>query len=58
MTMMLHALELQFNHPISNKPVIINANLYSEFSRMIKVLGFDYDILLKKWTNNRLSSQI
>lgn len=42
MTMMLHALKLQFSHPISGKHVVITANLQSEFRRMIGELGFYY----------------
>ena len=42
MTMMLHALELQFSHPISGEHVSITANLHSEFRRMLRGLGFAY----------------
>ena len=42
MTMMLHALELEFIHPVLNKPIIITASLQPEFVRMIRTLGFDY----------------
>ena len=42
MTMMLHALKLQFIHPISGDKVIITADLHDEFKRMIEELGFSY----------------
>ncbi len=42
MTMMLHALELEFPHPISGKHVRISADLEDEFKRMIKELKFNY----------------
>ncbi len=44
MTMMLHASELQFTHPISGEHISITANLHSEFKRMIERLGFRYDL--------------
>lgn len=37
-TMMLHAKELVFTHPILNKRVIIKAPLHAEFQRMIKLM--------------------
>ena len=43
MTMMLHALELQFLHPVTSEQIKITADLHGEFERMIRVLGFDYD---------------
>ncbi len=42
MTMMLHASELQFEHPVSGNLVKINAGLQSEFRRMIDVLDLDF----------------
>ncbi len=42
MTMMLHALELQFKHPVSSENVKISAALHDEFKRATEVLGFDY----------------
>lgn len=42
MTMMLHALELQFSHPVTGVQLKIKAGLQSEFTRMIDVLGFNY----------------
>lgn len=44
MTMMLHALELQFKHPITCDHVKISAELQSEFRRMIENLGFKYSV--------------
>lgn len=43
MTMMLHAKELDFVHPVFNEKIVIIANVQSEFSRMIIELGFNYD---------------
>ncbi len=40
MTMMLHASELRFSHPVHGKEVIIKAGIQHEFRRMIRVLGF------------------
>ncbi len=37
-TMLLHALRLQFQHPISGEAIMITAPLQSEFSRMLDVL--------------------
>lgn len=42
MTMMLHALELQFSHPVTGVQLKIKAGLHSEFKRMIDVLDFNY----------------
>lgn len=42
MTMMLHALELQFVHPVSNEKIMVSADLQSEFKRIIEELGFSY----------------
>lgn len=42
MTMMLHALELQFVHPETGDHLKIEAYLQSEFKRMIDSLGFNY----------------
>ena len=33
MTMMLHAKEIKFNHPITNEPMLINAPFHKEFER-------------------------
>lgn len=40
-TMMLHARQLKFIHPISNIEVIINADVQSEFTRMLMELGLN-----------------
>ena len=40
-TMMLHASEICFNHPITKKEVIIKANLQSEFKRMMELIGWE-----------------
>lgn len=42
MTMMLHAKELSFEHPVTNKKITISAELQSEFERMIRLLQFYY----------------
>ncbi len=39
-TMMLHASELRFNHPVSGKPVHIKADIQEEFRRVKSILGF------------------
>jgi tRNA pseudouridine65 synthase len=40
-TMLLHAAEIKFIHPVTAKPTIIKANLQSEFNRMMEVIGFE-----------------
>jgi len=42
MTMMLHARELHFTHPVTNTQVSIHADLQDEFKRMIRVMNFKY----------------
>ena len=42
MTMMLHASELGFKHPVTDKTMTLRANLQSEFRRMLSELGFAY----------------
>ena len=42
MTMMLHALELQFIHPVNGEHIKIAAELHSEFRRMIVELNLSY----------------
>lgn len=37
-TMMLHAKKLSFHHPISNKLIVIEASLQSEFNRVLDLL--------------------
>ena len=44
-TMMLHASELNFTHPVSQKDVDIKANIQEEFRRMIKVIQLDHKII-------------
>jgi len=39
-TMLLHASEISFNHPITEKETTINAGLYSEFQRMMLLMGW------------------
>ncbi len=39
-TMMLHAAEIVLNHPVTKKEVTIQANIYSEFKRMISLMGW------------------
>lgn len=49
--MMLHATSLSFNHPIYDKPVVINAGLSPEFIRMTEMMGFS-DYLSHKSDNS------
>ncbi|MCG8308831.1 MAG: pseudouridine synthase [Cytophagales bacterium] len=42
MTMLLHAGELAFSHPVSNKKIRIKARLHLEFQRITNELGFAY----------------
>ncbi len=39
-TMLLHAASLAFTHPSSNKKVLVEASLQSEFRRMIHLMGW------------------
>lgn len=39
-TMMLHARQLTFNHPVSNTPIKIEAPIFSEFKRMMDMMHF------------------
>jgi tRNA pseudouridine65 synthase len=41
-TMMLHARQLKFSHPVTNVELTINATMKTEFSRMIDTLRLDY----------------
>jgi tRNA pseudouridine65 synthase len=41
MTMMLHALELQFAHPVTHEKITIHASPNEEFIRMLKALQMD-----------------
>jgi tRNA pseudouridine65 synthase len=40
-SMMLHAAEIVFNHPVTKKEVTIQAGIHSEFSRMLKLMGWE-----------------
>lgn len=40
MTMLLHASRLEFRHPVDHQPIVIKANLQSEFRRMLHALAF------------------
>jgi tRNA pseudouridine65 synthase len=42
MTMMLHASELKFDHPVSEKKIIIQAKLNDGFARILKELRLGY----------------
>jgi tRNA pseudouridine65 synthase len=39
-TMLLHASQLSFTHPITNEPVTINAELQPKFLEMMRVMGW------------------
>lgn len=43
MTMLLHANELDFAHPVFHEKIVIIVNVQSEYRRMIIELGFNYD---------------
>lgn len=40
-TMLLHASQLSFTHPVTNLPIKINANLQNEFLRVMEIMGWD-----------------
>ncbi|MEQ6121280.1 pseudouridine synthase [Reichenbachiella sp. MALMAid0571] len=40
-TMLLHASELSFTHPITNQYIVITAQLQDEFKRMMQLMGFE-----------------
>ena len=40
-TMLLHASEISFTHPFTEKEIKITANLQSEFSRMMQFMGWE-----------------
>ena len=40
-TMMLHANRIEFNHPITNEPMLINAPFHEEFMRTLDFLQFN-----------------
>lgn len=39
-TMLLHASELAFKHPVTNQHIKLNANIQDEFKRMMDLMGF------------------
>lgn len=40
-TMLLHASELTFNHPVTGKQVKLNANIHEEFKRVAEMMSFN-----------------
>lgn len=44
MTMMLHAISLEFIHPITSEKIRIQAEISPEMQRMIEVLAFKYSL--------------
>ncbi len=44
MTMMLHAKELSFTHPVTGDNIIIVAEIHDEFKRMIRLMNFQYSV--------------
>jgi tRNA pseudouridine65 synthase len=40
-TMLLHASKINFNHPVTGKPIHIEASLQDEFLRVIDIMGWD-----------------
>ncbi len=44
-TMMLHAAMVQFEHPSTSKETIISSQPLAEFTRVMRILGFDIDLL-------------
>jgi len=40
-TMLLHASELSFNHPLTNTPLLLKANFQSEFERIAEILSLN-----------------
>jgi tRNA pseudouridine65 synthase len=43
-TMLLHASKLQFEHPITKHRVYISAKVQDEFSRMMKLMGWEHEM--------------
>lgn len=41
-TMMMHALSIRFDHPITNEKISISASTSIEFSKVLKLLNFSY----------------
>ena len=44
MTMMLHARELSFAHPVTKNKITIVAEIQDEFKRMLRVMKFTYSV--------------
>jgi tRNA pseudouridine65 synthase len=44
-TMLLHASQLSFNHPVTHLPVHISAPLHDEFLRIIGIMGWNENVL-------------
>ncbi|WP_345953172.1 pseudouridine synthase [Mucilaginibacter sp. PAMB04168] len=45
-TMMLHAQQLQFTHPMNDKPITVQASLQSEFERMMLLMGWNDALIM------------
>lgn len=41
-TMLLHASEISFHHPITNKKMMLKADLHDEFKRTLKILSLNF----------------
>jgi tRNA pseudouridine65 synthase len=54
-TMMLHASEVIFIHPVLHTEIQIKAPYHQEFSRMIKLLGFDMQLNIESKNDSTLS---
>ncbi|MFD1631560.1 pseudouridine synthase [Pseudopedobacter beijingensis] len=44
-TMMLHALSLEFNHPVTNSTIIVKAPIQDEFKRTLTFLNFNLELI-------------
>lgn len=47
-TMMLHALQLRFEHPYDNTVISLKANLHAEFVRMMDLMGWSEQLYTKE----------
>lgn len=45
-TMMLHAREIQFEHPITKEKIIVRADFHDEYRRTVRLLGFSDRVLV------------
>ncbi|WP_345950993.1 pseudouridine synthase [Mucilaginibacter sp. PAMB04274] len=45
-TMMLHAQQLQFTHPMNDKPITVQASLQPEFERMMLLMGWNDALIM------------